>query len=67
MFMRELSGIEIKNINGGWAAFAFAALRLGFAIYKHSRRANAATWAARGAGIAGSTYQGMKAVDPYKN
>ncbi len=65
--MRELSAKEVNNISGGWVTFAIAAVRLGLALYKHSKRANAATWAARGAGIGGTTYQGMKAIDPYKD
>ena len=65
--MRELSGKEVNNVSGGWVSFAIAALRLGFAIYKHSRKANAATWAARGAGITGATYQGMKMMDSSKD
>jgi hypothetical protein len=65
--MRELSSQETKEVNGGWVALAFAAARLGWALYRHYKTANAATWAARGVGIVGTTYQTMSALDPHKN
>jgi hypothetical protein len=62
--MRELSGKEMQRVNGGWFHIVFAAARLSWSVYRHTKKANAATWAARGAGIAGTTYAAADALDP---
>lgn len=62
--MRELSKQEVKGVNGAWMPLVIAAVRLGWALYRHHKLANAATWAARGAGIIGGTYHLCGQLDP---
>lgn len=65
--MRELSNEEVKSINGAWFGLVVVAARLGWAAYRHYRLANAASWAARGAGIVSGTYNTMSYLDPNNN
>jgi hypothetical protein len=63
--MRDLLKNELNDVTGGWVALVVAGARLGYAVYRHHKVANAATWAGRGAAIAGGTYHGMGALDPH--
>lgn len=65
--MRALTEKEVKQVDGGWIALVFAAARLGYAVYRHHKLAQAATWAGRGVGIINTTYHGMAYLDPHNN
>ena len=62
--MKQIENEQLKQVNGGWLHIAFAVARIGWAFYRHSSKANAASWAARGASIVGGTYSVAKGLDP---
>lgn len=65
--MKIISEEETKNIEGGIVPLVISGARLAWAAYRFSRVPSAATWAARGAGIIGTTYQTAKFLDEKSN